>query len=177
MTMTLIETKTLGTAQAAIEFTSIPQDGTDLVLLVSGRGTRAGQDRDDFFIKFNSVSSGYSARLLQGNGASAASAADSSQAQITRMSMPAATATSNTFGNATIYIPNYAGSTNKSVSIDSVTENNGTTAYQQIIAGLMANTEAISSITIIPEVSTIAAGTTISLYKITKGSSGGVVVS
>jgi hypothetical protein len=168
MSYTLIERKELTSTASSISFDNIPQFYTDLVVLVSGRGTRAGFDRDDFFIKFNSVASGYSARLLQGNGASAASAADSSQAQITRMSMPAATATANTFGNATIYIPNYAGSTNKSVSIDSVTENNGTTAYQQIIAGIMANTEAISSITIVPEVSTIAAGSSISLYGINR---------
>ena len=174
MSYTLIERRELTEAASSIFFENIPQFYTDLVVLVSGRGTRSGFDRDDFFIKFNSITSGYSARLLQGNGSTTAVAADSSQAQITRMSMPAATVTANTFGNATIYIPNYSGSTNKSVSIDSVTENNGTTAYQQIISGLMANTEAISSITIVPEVSTIAAGTTIFLYGINRKSGPGV---
>jgi hypothetical protein len=176
MTMTLIETKTLGTSQTSIEFTLIPQDGTDLLLLVSGRGTRS-DNRDQFQIRFNSITSGYSARLLQGNGATAASAGDTSQALITRMDMPAATTTANTFGNASVYIPNYTAAVNKSVSIDSVTENNGTTAYQQIISALMANTAPISSIYIEPEVADIAAGSVFSLYKITKGTDGIVVVS
>jgi hypothetical protein len=175
--MQLIETKTLGAAAASIEFTSIPQDGTDLLLFISGRGTRSGADRDNFQIRFNSITSGYSARLLQGNGATVATAADSSQALITRISMPAATTTSNTFGNATVYIPNYTAAVNKSVSIDSVTENNATTAYQQIIATIMTNTAAITSIYIEPEVSDILAGSVFSLYKITKGSDGIVTTS
>jgi hypothetical protein len=37
--MKLIESKTLGTAASSIEFTSIPQTFTDLVVLVSSRQT------------------------------------------------------------------------------------------------------------------------------------------
>jgi hypothetical protein len=44
-----------------------------------------------------------------------------------------------------IYIPNYAGSSNKSVSIDSVTENNATGAYSGLTAALFASTAAITS--------------------------------
>ncbi len=52
----------------------------------------------------------------------------------------------NTFANGEIYIPNYTASVNKSVSIDSVTENNATSAIAALDAGLWANTAAITSI-------------------------------
>jgi len=49
------------------------------------------------------------------------------------------TNTANTFSNSQIYIPNYAGSNYKSVSIDQVMENNSGTAYSVFIAGLYSS--------------------------------------
>ena len=173
MTMTLIETKTLDTAQASIEFTSIPQDGTDLVVLMSLRES-GGSEADGIQMRFNSSSTGYSFRRLFGAG----SGSPTSDTGGAILWMNSNTSTSNTFANASVYIPNYAGSTNKSFSNDGVLENNATTAYQAIVAGLWSNTEAISSISFAnPSARNLVAGSTISLYKITKGSSGGVVVS
>jgi hypothetical protein len=57
-------------------------------------------------------------------------------------------ATASTFGSALIYIPNYAGSTNKSYGTDWVTENNATAAYAGFTAGLLTNTAAIASVTL-----------------------------
>jgi hypothetical protein len=57
-------------------------------------------------------------------------------------------ATSNTFGNTSVYIPNYAGSNFKSISIDGVTENNATAALQFFNAGLFKSTSAITSISL-----------------------------
>jgi hypothetical protein len=55
--------------------------------------------------------------------------------------------TANTFGNGEIYIPNYAGSTQKSVSADAVAENNSATyIYSALNAGLWTGTAAITSI-------------------------------
>jgi hypothetical protein len=45
-----------------------------------------------------------------------------------------------------MYIPNYAGSTNKSFSTESATENNGTGADLVMRAHLWSNTAAITSI-------------------------------
>jgi hypothetical protein len=56
--------------------------------------------------------------------------------------------TANTFGNTSIYIPNYRSSAAKSFSVDAVTENNATLAYQNIQAGLWNNSAAITSISI-----------------------------
>ena len=88
---------------------------------------------------------------------------------------PGANATSNTFGNTSVYIPNYAGSTNKSVSSDAVTENNATTASQQILASIWNNTSAITSIFVSDTGSNLVQNSTASLYGILRGSGGATV--
>ena len=172
MTMTLIQTKTLGAAAASIEFTSIPQTFTDLVALCSLRGTES-LGTITFEIRPNSVSTDLSSRTLQGDGSSASSF---TQTLIGPLA-PAGTSTANTFGSTIVYIPNYSGSTNKSFSIDNVTENNATTAGQRITAGLWSNTSAITSLQFTVTSNNIAIGSTISLYGITKGSDGIVTTS
>ena len=117
-------------------------------------------------VSFNGSTSSRSWRFLEGNGSSASSASGTDGRFST---FNADTSTANTFGNAELYIPNYAGSNYKSVSIDTVTENNATSAYAEIEAALWANTAAISSITC-----TLAFGTlfmqysTATLYGISK---------
>ena len=173
MTMTLIETKTLGTAAASIEFTSIPQDGTDIAFFISGRNSGSNV-AEAVYLSLNGSSADFTGRYLEGNGATAYSGTLARYVG----SIPGATATSNTFGNIAFYIPNYSGSTNKSYSVDAVTENNATTAYQSLVAGLWSQTAAITSATFTPGGSlNFVAGSTISLYKITKGTDGIVVVS
>jgi hypothetical protein len=167
--MQLIETKTLGTAAASIEFTSIPQDGTDLLLLVSGRSTGVGDGQMN--IKPNGSSSNLTLRRLQGNG----SAASSSSSAELYARLNSSDYTANTFSSASIYVPNYSQAINKSFSIDSLNENNATEAFQTLVAGLWSSTAAITSITIAPNSSNFAIGTTASLYKITKGSGGAIV--
>jgi hypothetical protein len=91
-------------------------------------------------------------------------------------STAANTATSNTFGSMQVYLPNYTSSSAKSASTDSVSENNDTRAIQEINAFLWNDTAAITSLKI-DAPSNLMAGSTISLYKITKGSDGLVTVS
>ena len=119
----------------------------------------------------NGSTSNLSFRFLRGNGSNATSEG------LTRFPLPAATSTSNTFGNGSVYFPNYAGATNKSFSVDAVTENNSTEAFQAIKAGLWSDTTAISSLTFTVASGDLVIGTTISLYKITKGSDGIVTTS
>ena len=177
MTYQLIETKTLGTAQASIEFTSIPQDGTDLVMLLAIRANSGGFIGGNGRIYFNDSTTGYSARHLLGTGSSALSQDTTAAGRFAGFENGSGT-TANTFSNTQIYIPNYTGSTNKSWSVDTVGENNGTEAYQGIQASLWSNTAAITKITYSSvEGVNLAAGSTISLYKITRGTSNGVVVS
>jgi hypothetical protein len=169
--MQLIESKTLGTSADSIVFTNIPQDGTDLVAICSMRE----RDTNTFTlaISLNGSLLNFSSRILQGSGSSVVSASTSSGTNFTTLANPSS-ATANTFGNAQIYITNYAGSTNKSISIDSVTALNQTESYQRITAGLWSNTAAITSFTM---GGGLAAGSMISLYKITKGSDGIVTTS
>jgi hypothetical protein len=173
--MKLIESKTLATAAASIEFTSIPQDGTDLVALISGRSTRAGEFDDNIRLTLNSSTSNFSSRFLFGNGSSASSGTETNYAG----QISAANATSNTFGNVGIYIPNYTSTNAKSYSVDAVSEHNGTFSVQVLIAGLWnpVSNVAITSLSIAAGNGNLAAGSIISLYKITKGSDGIVTTS
>ena len=170
--MKLIQTLTLSSTQTLIEFTSIPQDGTDLVALYSLRGANNANE-GTVFLRVNGSTSNMSRRDLSGNGSSVASSAnaDSFVGQI-----PAVNATSNTFGNQIIYIPNYTSTTAKSYSVDTVEENNATLSNTRIIAGLINVTSAITSLGF-SEGNGMIAGSTISLYKITKGSDGIVTTS
>ena len=171
MSYQLIASTTLGSSADAITFTSIPQDGTDLVAICSLRE----RDTNNFTlaIKLNDSLLNFSSRLLQGNGSSSVSAATSSPTNQTIIANPS-NSTSSTFGNGQIYITNYTGSNYKSISIDSIQEYNRTEAYARIAAVLWSNTAAVTSLEI---AGGLAAGCTVSIYKITKGSSGGVVVS
>lgn len=168
MTMTLVQTVTVGSGGAAsIDFTSIPQTMTDLVLVLSGAGT------GDIKIKFNGSGSLASRRSLSGNGSSVASG-NGTDGYAGRSN---AAGIANTFGNTVIYIPNYAASTYKSYSVDSVDENNGTTAYQILVAGLWSNTAAITSIELSDYGSSLnfSQYSTATLYGILKGSGGATV--
>jgi hypothetical protein len=167
--MELIESKTLTSAASSIEFINIPQDGTDLVVLVSGRSDSSSASGGALLlVKPNNSSSNGTLRRLQGDGSAASSASD---AEIYGRINPS-DYTSNTFGSTTIYISNYAGATNKSFSLDAVNENNATTAVQNIIAGLWSSTSAITSLVFTSGVGNFVSGTTASLYKVTKGTDG-----
>lgn len=176
MTMQLIESKTLGTAASSITFTSIPQDGTDLVLMGLVRTARAlVNDFVDLRFNGDNTDGNYSARVLFGNGSSASSFTENSYIG----DVNGNTSTADTFTSINVYIPNYTGSTNKSGSVETVSEANATAAYQSIIARLWNNTAAITSMEIgfTAAGSNLVAGSTFSLYKITKGSDGIVTIS
>jgi hypothetical protein len=174
MTMQLIETKTLGADAASIEFTSIPQDLTDLVVLISCRSTGSAASGGAFAeFRPNSSTSGITARTLRGTGSSVQS--NSETILIVRITPTDYTAS--TFSNSLVYIPNYAGSTNKSFSIDAVFENNATDSQQELVAGLWSNTAAITSFLLVPGNGNLAAGSMVSLYGVLKGSDGIVTTS
>jgi hypothetical protein len=60
--------------------------------------------------------------------------------------------TASTFSNCEIYIPNYTGSSQKSISSDIVTENNATSALAVLTAGLWLSTSAVTAIQLRPYV-------------------------
>ena len=176
MTMALIQHIELGSAASSISFSSIAGTFTDLMILTSTRNSNSSTF-EDLRITFNGSGSGYSARTLAGNGSSTSSYSESGSSIQFSITSPAANSTSNTFENTAIYIPNYAGSANKSVSIDHVWEQNATSAGQKITAALWSNTAAITSVTLTAGVGNLVAGSSATLYGITKGSDGQTTVS
>jgi hypothetical protein len=164
-TYTLIQKTTVGSAGAAsITFSSIPQTFTDLVVKLSLRGTQANVNQSTT-ISFNGSSSNFTAKRLYGSGAAAAS-----DTNIT-LEGAGATATASTFSNQEVYIPNYTSTTNaKSFSVDDVSENNGTTAYALLTAGLWnpGTQAAITSITFTAIANTFVQYTSASLYGVAK---------
>ena len=159
-----IATVEVGAGGAAnIEFTSIPQTYTDLVILLSARTTYA-QVGDGIIAQFNSNTSNLSTRRLYGTGS--ATGSDSYSFAYAGYAN-GSTGTANTFGNSYLYIPNYAGSNNKSFSTDGVAENNATTGIQALAASLWSNTAAITSIKLLSEnASNFAQYSTATLYGI-----------
>lgn len=134
---------TVGSGGAtSIDFTSIPSTYTDLCLKLSARND-AGTTVGGFWVEFNGSTSNLSSRFLFGNGSAVGSVTDGTAIfGYTN----ADSSTANIFSDAEIYVPNYASATNKSVSIDSVMENNATAANMAITGGLWSNTSAITSI-------------------------------
>jgi hypothetical protein len=169
--MTLISTSVVGSGGAAsINFTSIPQTGTDLLVVVSIRADSGGIDAAPF-VKFNNDATGYSGRTILGNGTSRFSETKTNFTMV----QAGSTSTANTFGSGQIYIPNYAGSVNKSFSMETLGENNGTEAWMEMRAGLWSNTAAITSLSIYRADYNILQYSTASLYTILKGSGGASV--
>jgi hypothetical protein len=145
-TMQLIAKQTVGAGGAAsVNFTNIPQTFTDLKVVASYRGTTA-QVYEVSYLRFNGVNANLTHRSLEGSGSSAGSI---NNPFIYFGAGNGATSTSNTFSNIEAYIPNYTSSNQKSVSLDSVGENNNTLAYMQLTAGIWADPAAITSIQIV----------------------------
>jgi hypothetical protein len=136
-TYTLISSVTTGSGTTStIEFASIPQTYTDLVLKISARNNRTTAAFGTMTIQFNSSSSNFVYRQLQGYTTGSNSTTDTA-------GFPASASTdfqtANTFGNAELYIPNYTSSNNKSYSSDFVNENNSS-ASEAAVMGLIAQT-------------------------------------
>jgi hypothetical protein len=161
----LLEKITVGAAGAAsVVFTNIPQTGyTDLAVKVSAR-TNLGTP-EAIVIEFNNSSADYSAARLFGTGTGVTSDILTN----IRFAISTAVDTANTFSNGEFYIPNYASDAFKSVLVDGVFENNGTAAVVSLVAGVWANTAAVSTIKLLGNGSgTIQPNSTFYLYGVAK---------
>ena len=157
----------VGSAGAAtIDFSSIPSGYTDIYVVASARTNRTSAQEDSLAISFNNSTANFTVVSVYGDGATAQTSAYTANGAI-RLVAATDISTANTFGNSSLYIPNYAGGTNKSFSIDAVTENNATTAWAFLAAGLWSQTTAINRITFTPLVGTsIKQYSTVTLYGI-----------
>jgi hypothetical protein len=157
---------------ASITFNNIPQTFTDLMISVSCRGLEASVT-NQLYLRFNNVgaSGSYSVTRLRGSGSAAFSdRANGAQGDFFYAGdfCPNANATASTFGSANFYIPNYRSSIYKSVIIDGVAENNATFSTQVLTAGLILDTNPITSF-FVNGFGNLAQYSTVTLYGITKG--------
>lgn len=141
-------------SQASVTFSSIPSTYTDLLIVFSVRGDATYETNNGtaMAMRINGSSTAqYSVTTLQGSYGAAGSIrrttgnADSFIRVYGGVDNNSWTA--NTFSSGEIYIPNYAGSTNKAISTIGVTENNSVTDAELYAQGqLWSNTSAINSL-------------------------------
>jgi hypothetical protein len=146
-----IASTTVESPVANVTFSSIPSGYTDLLIRMSTRTTE-NPGPSALGLQINGASTSLNAIALRGNGAVATSftlaATSGGFARYSGQSGQANDTTTNTFSSQEIYIPNYTSANFKSMSLDSVTENNGTTAYAELNAILWSSTSAITSLAV-----------------------------
>ena len=164
----LLKESTVNADVASVVIT-VPSGYTDLRLVASARSTRSNYG-DNFGIRFNSdTGSNYSYRRLYGLGSGTpGSTAQTSVTTIVGGTLTGNSATANTFGNADMYIPDYAGSNYKQITNDGTSENNATDSEIDLIGGSWNSTAAITSITLYALSGNIMAGSSFTLYGIAK---------
>jgi len=143
--MELIASQVLGSAAASVTFANIPQGYSALLLKVSARSETG---TSQMIISFNGSSANYTFRTLQGSGSAVNSYTQDAFGFNNVAYLPTSASTASTFGSAEILLPNYAGATNKSVSITAAQETNATAAILYTSAGLWSQTAAITSLTL-----------------------------
>jgi hypothetical protein len=163
--MELIQTITLTGTTSAITFSTIPQNATDLVMVYALRAASSGNTQMQ--ITLNSSTTGYVGKTQFGNG-SATGVASSNTILLGSAYAVDSAWTANTFSNGQTYFPLYAGSGVKSFCTEVVTEQTNTTSYQSMVSSYWNSTAAITSIAISLTSGNMVAGSTASLYKITK---------
>ena len=159
MTMQLFSTVTVGSSGASsIDWTSIPQTGKDLYVVLSWDGTSNGSFELD--VQMNGTTN--TARRLFGTGTTVSSVA-ADQISIMDSDYPA----TNTFHSLSLYVPDYTKSAQHEFLSDSVVESNSTQnygSYQVIVAGKNSSTSAITSLSFVSGYLLFAQYTTASLY-------------
>ena len=162
----LISAQTLTSTASSVTFSSIPQTFTDLQLLVSMRTSQANIN-GSMKLQLNGSTTSYSGIEIQSSGTGVGSNSRGvTNSGLFTGDVNGNTSTANTFSNFSIYIPNYTSANNKSLSLDSVQENNASSAFSYLIAGLWSNSAAVNSITFSWSTSNLLTGSTFYLYGI-----------
>ena len=155
-----IATTTLGSTSATITFSSIPATYTDLRLVIVPLGTATA---NLFFTYNNDTGTNYSQTTLSGNGTTAASASATSRGNLYLTYVTNIQTATPTL--RTIDIFSYAGSTFKTALTTENSDLNGSGSVARTV-GLWSSTSAINRLDIFVSGTTMAAGTTATLYGI-----------
>ena len=156
-----IATVTVGSGGTSyMEFASIPSTYTYILIKVSARND-AGGVYNGMIITLNGAS--VTGRRLGMEATSAYS--DTTPYGYNNSS----TSTASTFSNTEIYIPNYASTTTyKSISMDSVSENNASNNGMDMVAALYSANTAVSTVRIAGGAANYVQYSTATLYGISK---------
>jgi hypothetical protein len=162
----LLETIALSQAAASVTFDNIPITGyTDLKIVASSRSSNANVIAGiSFQVGNGTIDTGanYHYYELTGDG-STASVSNGNVSGLNSVTS-GSTSTSNTFGNIEIYISNYTSSTQKAMSADATSENNGASAQQRIQAWRWTGTTAINIARLNATSGNFVEGSTFSIY-------------
>ena len=180
MAITRIAQVDVGAGGAAnITFSSIPSTYTDLMLVCMLRNdSPPGTPFSAANLVINSdTAANYSQKYLSGNGSTTSSSSNSTLTAVYPVRTTATAATASTFASSTIYIPNYTVATSKTISMDTVSENNAASAAQEIVAGAWSGTATINSLSL-QNLSTylFQIGSSATLYGISKSGATGATV-
>jgi hypothetical protein len=149
-TYSKLATVTVGSGgSSSIDFIAIPQNYTDLIIQHSLRTTLSGGPFyfDDCAMRINDdVGNNYSRLFLRTRSGTVSSSSNSPTSFIQFYEASAGDSTANTFGSGQIYIPNYAGSNHKSISIEGASETNSSEVQNGFTAGLWHSASAITSL-------------------------------
>ena len=152
-TYTLISSQVLSSSAASVTFSSIPQTYKDLVVRVSVRDDDTSANTALAKLSTNSSSANISITRLYTDGSTVTSSRLGGQSVMYSPGADSSLATANTFGSIEWYIPQYAGSTTKPISVFGAAETNAATfsSGSQALgtyAGFLNSTTAITSVTI-----------------------------
>jgi hypothetical protein len=169
--MQAIYTQTVGAGgTTGLSFNNIPQDYTDLKIIVCARSAFASTTNDLLvYVNNNQTISSYSQTGLSAAGTSSGSAKQTGLAGFWSQYVPAANSTANTFGNTEIYIPNYSTSQFKQIVVDSTSENNSSTGNFLVFnAHLYRSHTPITQLSLTLGGQTIVQHSTFTLYGISR---------
>ena len=159
-TYDLIASQTLGSAASSITFSSIAASWTDLRVVLIFQGGAANSSRYYFN---NDTTALYSQNYMYGDGTSTATGSINNQSYL-YMSTSLGAPTTN-FALVTIDVFSYAGSTYKTV-LETISDDRNGSGMVYRNSGLYRSTSAINRIDFTINGTTLAAGTTASLYGI-----------
>lgn len=171
MTMKLISSITIGVGGASsVTFSSIPQDGSSLVLRSFARSTRA-EFFDEIIARPNGTTGGNST-IVASTGVAQAATTHSF------MAVGYATAGSSevaTWGSSVATIPSYTNSLAKVAAANGAAENNNTTARVGFFGARSTETAPITSLTLLANGGSFVEGSMFSLYMVIADNGGATV--
>lgn len=173
-TLIPIQTYTLTGNAASVTFAGIPQNYTDLKVVVHARSDQGAIEALQLSVNNQGYQTNISSKLLD-YGAGTARTSTAHVAGIVH----GTNYTANTFGYSEIYIHNYTSGSNKPIQVTYVTANNATENYTGFSNLIWAQTAAITSLTF-ARVTTgnFVSGSTFTLYGVSNGvkATGGTLI-